>query len=114
MDTPQTRRIAVTEEQIRAMARGNRDFILQVTGEGDVSARCKACATNLQIMRAGALLWFRCSGCQRESFYPVANVERDCYFAGKDGQPFVSELFYMKQRPPGLTSPFDAISDTQQ
>src|ERR1043165_145526 len=105
MDTPQTRRVAMTEEQIRAMARGSRDFRLRVTAEGEVSAQCKACACGLQIRRGGPLLWFYCSACKRESFYPVSNVERDCYFAGKDGQPFVSELFYMKQRPRGLKSP---------
>ena len=107
MERLKTLRVAMTEEQRRAMARQKRDFILRVTGEGEVSAQCKACACGLQIRREGPLLWFHCLGCKRESFYQVTNIERDCYFAGKDGRPFVSELFYMKQRPPGLKSPFD-------
>jgi hypothetical protein len=42
------------------------------------------------------------------SFYPAANVQRDIQFAINDGRPFVSDLFYMRQLPATLKSPFAA------
>ena len=108
MDSPQIRRIPMGEDQIRAMARRSRDFILKVTEAGDVTAQCKACGVGLKITRDGDLLWFYCPSCGRQSFYPIGNVERDHHFAGQDGRPFISELYYMRKLPPGLKSPFSA------
>src|SRR5262249_22017982 len=41
--------VKVSESQIRAMARGDRDFTMETTGEGEVTAVCKACAEYLNI-----------------------------------------------------------------
>jgi hypothetical protein len=96
------------EETIRAMARGDRDFVVQVTGEGRVSAVCKGCVEALEIVQAQGLVWFHCPKCDRVSFDPVANVQRDIQFAIRHGQPFVSELFYFRELPATLVSPFAA------
>ena len=108
MDNPRIQRVVMTEEQIRAMARGSRDFILKVTEEGDVSARCKAYATSLQIRQSGELLWFQFPNCNRLCFYPLTNVQRDLHFASEDKAAFISELFYLRQLPPNLKSPFNS------
>jgi hypothetical protein len=94
------------EDKIRAMSRGDRDFVLQATGEGYVSAVCKKCVQALEILQDGGLVWFRCPRCELMSFYPVANVQRDIQFAIKDGRPYVSDLFYIRQLPETLKSPF--------
>ena len=107
MSRPGFLRVELPEETIRARARGERDFVLQATGDG-VSAVCKACARALDILEDGGLVWFRCPGCSLVSFYPVANVQRDIQFAIKDGKPYVSDLFYMRQLPATLKSPFAA------
>ena len=54
----------------------------------------------------GGFVWFRCPGCSLVSFYPVANVHRDIQFAVKDGKHYESDLFYMRQLPATLKSPF--------
>jgi hypothetical protein len=107
MSEPGFLRVKLPEDKIRAMARGDRDFVLQATGEGHVSAVCKKWVQALEIVQDGGLVWFRCPGCTLVSFYPVANVQRDIQFAIKDGQPYVSDLFYMRQLPATLKSPFE-------
>jgi hypothetical protein len=106
MSEPGFLRVELSEDQIRAMARGDRDFVVQATGEGHVSAVCKACAQALEIHLDRGLVWFHCPKCDRVSFDPAANVQRDIQFAIRDGRPFVSDLFYMRQLPVTLTSPF--------
>jgi hypothetical protein len=110
MSEPEFLRFKLPEDRIRAMVRGDRDFVVCVTAEGQVSAVCKMCNKSLEILRDGALVWFRCNKCALVSFYPVANVQRDLQFAIKDGQPFLSDLFYMRQLPATLKSPFAASS----
>jgi hypothetical protein len=112
MSEPGFLRFELPEHQIRAMARGDRDFVLQATGEGRVSAVCKACVQALEILEDRGLVWFHCSKCDRVSFYPVGNVQRDIEFARRDGRPFVSDLFYLRQLPSTLASPFAAGRDS--
>lgn len=106
MSEPGFLRVELPEDQIRAMARGDRDFELKATGEGLVSAVCIACAQAPEILQDSGLVWFHCQKCHGVSFYPVVNVQRDIQFAVRDGKPFVSDLFYMRQLPSTLKSPF--------
>jgi hypothetical protein len=98
--------VPVTEERIREMLRGDRDFHVQTTEKCEVSAVCLACAAYLDIAQDAGLLWFRCPSCRRVSFNPVANHQRDAHFAHKDGRPFAYELFFLKEIPPQFRSPF--------
>ena len=103
-------RYQMSEEKIREMAQGDRDFVVQVAGEGQVSAVCKACVRALELREANELIWFHCPKCDRVSFYPIANIQRDIQYAIRDGRPFVSELFYFSELPATLTSPFAAYA----
>jgi hypothetical protein len=102
--------VNVPEHRIRVLARGDRDLILRTTGEGCVSAVCKTCVRALEIKRDRELIWFRCPKCALVSLYTVANVKRDTQLALKDGRPFVTDLFYMRQLPAELRSPFEAVA----
>jgi hypothetical protein len=102
---PRVLRIQVSEEQIREKMRGDRDFRLRVTEDGEVSAECKACRTPLRLAGVEGIVWFGCPSCHRVSFYPVGNVARDAHFAQADGKPLEYELFYMAELPPDLQPP---------
>jgi hypothetical protein len=110
---PRFLRFELPEERICAMARADRDFVLQAMGDGRVSAVCKACVRALEIAESDELVWFRCLRSDRVSFYPVANVQRDIGFAARDGRPFLSDLFYMKQHPATLRSSFTIGGDRE-
>lgn len=104
--------VQLSEAKIRQMLRGTRDFIVRADPDGRVTAFCKKCATNMTLAIKDSYLWFYCAQCQRLSFNPLVNVQRDVRFAEKDQRPFRYELFFAPKLPASLIPPFQTIYPT--
>lgn len=102
---PRVVRISVSEQRVREMMQGDKDFRIRVDFKGSVTACCNACNCALKTNEGNGLLWFRCPGCERVSFYPMGNIQRDTHFAIQDGAPLEYDLYYLREIPPGLRPP---------
>jgi hypothetical protein len=99
--------VALTHAQLRERLCGEkRDFAVTTTEDHVVTAVCHSCSIALETVWRDPLLWFRCPDCSRVSFNPAPNILRDAVLAQQDGRPFRYDLFYMKDLPSGLGSPF--------
>ena len=98
-------RAPVSEQRLREMMKGDKDFRIRVDLDGAVTAHCKSCDCDMTITESSGLVWFLCPACQRASFYPAGNISRDTQIARQDGAPLEYELFYLKDLPPSLRPP---------
>jgi hypothetical protein len=96
----------IREAELRERMKGERDFKIKVTEDGQVSAHCKSCdsAMRIKVAEQDNLCWFICQHCKQVSFYPVTNVHRDMHLAKLDGSPLEYELFFMIP-PPDMQPP---------
>lgn len=109
-DEPEIVRIDVPHELIREKMQGLRDFRMKITERGEVSAFCKGCEADIFVAQDDMLIWFHCKSCNRYSFNPPGNVERDAAYAAQDGKPLEYEGFFI-DFPPQLQPPdvFDSV-----
>ena len=103
-DSPEIVSLSVSEDVIREKITESRDFRLRVTEHGDVSAFGKNCESDVWLARDEMLIWFHCKSCNRYSFTPPGNINRDAAFAAKDGAPLEYECFFI-DFPPQLQPP---------
>lgn len=97
----------VPEARIRWLLKSNvADLRISVAADQSVLARCKRCDCSAESRHALPLVWFRCPTCGGTSFVPVPNLERDAHFARSDGSSFEYEIFYIRDLPRDLPSPF--------
>lgn len=109
-DVPAIVKIEVPDQVIREKMKESRDFIMKITAARDVSAYCKGCATDMFVAQDEMLIWFHCKSCNRYSFNPPGNVNRDANYAAQDGKPLEYEAFFI-DFPPQLKPPaiFDSV-----
>jgi hypothetical protein len=101
--------VQLPEARIRRILQGKRDFIVQITAQGEVTASCKTCSNRMSLSRKDEFLWFYCHQCRRISFDPIANVQRDTGLAIKDGRTLKHEMYFTTKLPPTLKSPFQTV-----
>ena len=96
----------MTLAELRKMLRGERDFVVRATPDGNYAATCKSCQQALWLVPQNDILWFKCPGCRRMTCYPEANARRDVRIAERDGHAFEYELYFNQYWPADIEPPF--------
>jgi hypothetical protein len=102
--------VAVAEEDLVRQAKIPKDVCVSLVSrgsEGEVSARCRRCSTQMSSVQKDELLWFICPLCKGATFSPLPNLRRDLDYASRQGGRFELDLYYLNEDSRRLMPPPD-------
>jgi hypothetical protein len=102
---PEIVRVQVPLDRLMQKMQEPKDLRLVISSDGSFTAHCKKCAVTVKTAEKDGLIWYVCLKCNRVSFNPVGNMERDIELAQRHGGTFEYEIFYFRDLPPGLKPP---------
>lgn len=101
-DKPELVGIRVELNRLIALMQKPKDIHV-VMGENGLSvATCKQCQQVLLSAIKDDLHWYKCPQCERLSFAPVVNLERDAHIAKTMGGTFEYEICFFRDLPPQM------------
>ena len=102
---PKTVRIRVPMDRLLQKMQEPKELRLVISGDGNVTAFCKACAVFVKTAETEELIPYKCPNCKQVSFNAKGNRSRDIGLAQENGGTFEYEIFYLRDLPPALQPP---------
>ena len=81
---PATVRVRVPLDRLIQKMQEPKEVHLVISGDGNVTAFCKACTVFVKTAETEELIWYKCPNCKQVSFNPKGNRERDIELATRE------------------------------